>query len=248
MSFGQWYEQQKQQETSGGSNGSLSPFNISGSLFGGTAANANDGDEDTGDSSGMLPLFSSGSGSHDFSFSGMKQSLEQQFPSKILGMNYQQRFRMFCVLLLLSALFFGLGFAVGLPLITIRPQKFALCFTFGSLTFMSSFAILRGPAAHISGMLAMDRLPFTTIYLSSMFCTLYFCFSVGGISGYVTVIASSVLQILALLWYLITFIPGGSAGMHVLFSAMIKISKPVIVGCTKVWAACVAKLFGWVTG
>eukprot|EP00957_Ditylum_brightwellii_P009327 705833-Ditylum_brightwellii.AAC.1 len=154
---------------------------------------------------------------------------------------------MFTMTLLLSALFFALGFTVGIPLLTIRPQKFALCFTFGSLTFMFSFAILKGPAAHLASMITAERLPFTTIYTASMMATLYFTFSVGGAEGYVLVMASSGLQILALLWYLITFLPGGAAGMKVLTQAIVKIMTPILFGCTKVWGMIVSRCFGWLT-
>jgi len=151
---------------------------------------------------------------------------------------------MFCALLCLSGLFFTLGFTVGIPMITIRPQKFALCFTFGSLTFMGSFAILRGPETHIKGMLAQDRLAFTIFYVGSMLMTLYFTFSVRGVSGYVSVLFASAMQLLALLWYLITFLPGGAQGMKVLTSAIASLLKPLIVGCTKCWGRLIMKVFG----
>merc|ERR1719361_815080 len=100
--------------------------------------------------------------------SSIRASLESQLPSRVMGMNYQERFRMFCALILVSTVFFLLAFFVGLPMITIRPQKFALSFTCGSLTFMGSFAILKGPTEHLKGMLSPDRIFFTTVYISSM--------------------------------------------------------------------------------
>lgn len=135
---------------------------------------------------------------------------------------------MFCALLILSVVFFTLGFTVGLPLIAVRPRKFALCFTCGSLTFMGSFAILRGPHAHFSGMFASDRLPFTIIYIGSMLATMYFTFKSHGLSGYMMVVASSAFQLLSLVWYLITFLPGGAQGMKILTSAIITMLKPII--------------------
>lgn len=154
---------------------------------------------------------------------------------------------MFCALLLLSALFFILGFAVGLPLITIRPQKFALCFTFGSLTFMGSFAILKGPYDHLIGMLQKDRLLFTVIYASSMLSTLWFTMNVGGPMGYIMVLSSSAFQIVALLWYLISFIPGGASGLHILVATLIKMIRPIIIGCAKVWTKLLQTCIGWMT-
>lgn len=216
-SFGDWYEQQNREA---------------------------DNDESTLGSD-MLPLFlQNGSIPSDLGWNNFKSNLEAQMPQQILGMNYQQRFKVFCALLCLSGLFFFLGFVVGLPLITVRPQKFALCFTFGSLTFMSSFAILRGPVAHFAGMVDAERLPFTIFYVGSMFMTLYFTFTAHGAKGYVTVMTCSGLQLLALLWYLLAFLPGGAQGMKVLTSAILSLLRPLIVGCTKCFGTLALKLFG----
>jgi len=155
--------------------------------------------------------------------------------------------QVFCALLVLSALFFLLAFTVGLTLITLRPQKFALSFTFGSLTFMGSFAILRGPWTHLSGMLAIDRLPFTTAYIGSMMATLYLTFRMHGAQGYVLVLAASGVQLLALLWYLIAFLPGGAQGMKYLMSTIVAMLRPLIVGCTKCFGMCLMKILGRVT-
>ena len=156
--------------------------------------------------------------------------------------------QMFCALLILSALFFALAFAVGMPMIYIRPQKFALSFTFGSLTFMGSFAILKGPYEHVTGMLVADRLPFTMVYVGSMVATLFFTFTVGGASGYVLVMACSAAQLLALMWYLITFLPGGAQGMQVLRSAIYTLLKPVAIACTRCWATFLTKVVGRAVG
>lgn len=177
-------------------------------------------------------------------FSSMRTSMEAAMPQKVFGMNYQQRFRMFCALLVLSALFFALGFSVGLPMIAIRPQKFALCFTFGSLTFMASFGILVGPKEHMTGMLTSARLPFTVLYFGSMLATLYFTFNVGGATGYLFVIGASGAQLVALLWYLISFLPGGSTGLSMLLSAMGRILKPVAIACAKLQAMILSRCLG----
>lgn len=153
--------------------------------------------------------------------------------------------QMFCVMLFLSALFFALGFFVGIPTIALRPQKFALCFTMGSVMFMVAFAILRGPYEHLRGMLSTDRLPFTTVYVGSILSTLYFTFQFGGVSGYVFVLASAGLQILALLWYLISFLPGGSAGLSLVLRAMARILQPVILLCARVHATIVGYCFSY---
>lgn len=216
-SFGTWYANHKNEDGSGDTEGGMS-----------------------------LPLFNNlpVNVPADFGWNSFKSSLEAQMPQQILGMNYQQRFKVFCALLLLSTVFFGLGFVVGLPMISIRPQKFALSFTCGSLTFMGSFAILRGPQAHAASMFAQDRLPFTLVYISSMMATLYFTFTAHGVKGYVTVLVSSGLQLVSLLWYLVTFLPGGAQGMKVLMGAIITMIKPIVLGCTKCLQSVVMRTVG----
>lgn len=148
---------------------------------------------------------------------------------------------MFTALLLLSALFFALAFGVGMPMITVRPQKFAISFTFGSLLFMGSFAILKGPVEHLKSMCAGDRMFFTTIYVASMLGTLHFTFNTGALKGYVMVLASSGIQIVSLLYYLISFLPGGATGLRILMAAMCQMLKPVLIVCAKFQAICMAK-------
>jgi hypothetical protein len=131
-------------------------------------------------------------------------------------------------------------------MIAVRPQKFALSFTCGSLTFMGSFGIMKGPYEHLMSMVQPDRLCFTAIYLGSMFMTLYCTFSVGGASGYLLVIIASGAQLVALLWYLISFLPGGAAGLRYIFAAFAHIMKPVMVACARFQAACFTRCFGWI--
>lgn len=246
MSFGKWYDEKKQQPqpppSSGGLGGGMGDsFGLS-SLFSSTTDSSNN---NNGDSGGDDIESQSLMGNVNVSISSMRSSLESQLPQKIMGMNYQQRFQIFCICLLLSAIFFSLGFFVGIPLITVRPQKFALSFTCGSITFMSSFAILKGPAEHLKSMLAWDRIHFTVVYLGSMMATLYLTFTVGGAQGYVLVLGASALQLVSLLWYLVTFLPGGAMGMKVLTQALWTMLKPLIVGCAKMQAMCISRCVSW---
>ena len=215
-SFGKWYDEQKQQQQQGGggggggSSGLASSLNLNGitsSLFSTSVGGGSDqqqGNNSSNDDIESQSLL----GDMNASLSSMRSTLESQLPSKIMGMNYQQRLQVFVVALLVSALFFALAFIVGLPLITVRPQKFALSFTMGSITFMSSFAILKGPYEHFKTLMSGDRLHFTAVYIGSMILTIYLTFTAGGMEGYVLVLGASGMQLVALVWYLVTFLPG----------------------------------------
>ena len=74
-SFGSWYDQQRAAESGEGDPSSSSSwFSID------TASDQ------------VLPLFNSDN-LQGFSFDSMKQSMEAQMPKKIMGMGYQQRFK-----------------------------------------------------------------------------------------------------------------------------------------------------------
>jgi hypothetical protein len=130
-------------------------------------------------------------------------------------------------------------------MLALKPQKFALSFTCGSLTFMGSFAILRGPYEHMMGMLAADRLFFTTIYLGSMLCTLYLTCTKGGLKGYALVLVASGVQLVALLWYLVSFLPGGTVGLSMVTRAICTMLQPVFKACFKLQTMFVSACIGY---
>jgi hypothetical protein len=143
----------------------------------------------------------------------------------------------------LSALFFALAFFVGLPMIALKPQKFALSFTCGSLTFMGSFGIMKGPKEHLASMFTADRIFFTTIYFGSMFVTLYLTFTKGGLRGYALVMIASGCQLVSLLWYLISFLPGGAMGLQLVMRAICAMLQPILSGCLRLQTMCVTSCF-----
>ena len=73
-----------------------------------------------------------------------------------LPLSSRQRWKHFVGLLLLSLLFFVLAGAF-LPLVLLRPQKFCLFFTMGSMLNMASFAVLRGPVEQLKHMFSLQR-------------------------------------------------------------------------------------------
>ncbi|XP_070560693.1 uncharacterized protein [Ptychodera flava] len=96
------------------------------------------------------------------------------------------------------------------PFILVKARKFALLYTLGSLFTISSFSLLWGPWNHVKHLFSAARLPFTTTYLGSMFATLYFAMVMK--STIFTVLSASI-QIIALIWYVVSYIPGGQTGL-----------------------------------
>ncbi|XP_064642731.1 uncharacterized protein LOC135497017 [Lineus longissimus] len=97
-----------------------------------------------------------------------------------------------------------------IPFIVLKARKFSLLYSLGSLFFISSFALLWGPMNHLKHLVSGDRLPFTTVYFGTMFGTLYFAL---WAKSTVFTIIFAVAQILSLVWYVISYIPGGQTGL-----------------------------------
>nr|CAD7456632.1 unnamed protein product [Timema tahoe] len=72
------------------------------------------------------------------------------------------------------------------------------------------FSFLWGPINHLKHLFSRERLPFTAAYFGSLVATLYFALSVQ--STPLTVLFA-VAQVMALLWFLISYIPGGQTGL-----------------------------------
>ncbi|KAL6330194.1 hypothetical protein AAG906_040115 [Vitis piasezkii] len=128
---------------------------------------------------------------------------------------------MYFSLLLAAGIFFVfIAFAMFLPVMVLMPQKFAICFTIGCVFIIGSFFALKGPKNQLAHMFSRERLPFTLGFISSMVGTIYVSMV---LHSYVFSVLFSVLQVLALSYYAISYFPGGSAGMKFLSSTLISL-------------------------
>ncbi|KAJ5794301.1 hypothetical protein N7457_000900 [Penicillium paradoxum] len=97
------------------------------------------------------------------------------------------------------------------PVLTLKPRKFAVLWSVGSVLFLISWAVLMGPRTYAKHLISGARLPFTAAYFGSIALTLYF--AIGLQSLFLTLI-SSILQLVALVWYLVSYFPMGSTGLQ----------------------------------
>ncbi|KAG0268365.1 hypothetical protein BGZ95_002493 [Linnemannia exigua] len=170
--------------TAAGSSGS-GAFNRASDWFGGVRSQV----------SGYVPV----------SMGGGAQPQEEDW----LGLSWFQRMAGFAICVAGGLACFMIAFFVGLPLLLLKPSKFATSFTLGSILLMTSFALLKGPAAHLKALISRERLPFTGAYIGSMIFVLY---SSLVLNSYVLTIIGTVIEILALLYYFTSYSPfsGGS--------------------------------------
>ncbi|KAI8051656.1 vesicle transport protein [Syncephalis plumigaleata] len=72
---------------------------------------------------------------------------------------------------------------------------------------MASFALFKGPQAHMTHLISRERLPFTITYITSMVLTLYFSL---GLKNYILTLIGASFRLLHLFGrYLVSYLPGG---------------------------------------
>ncbi|KAM3418512.1 Protein transport protein SFT2 [Cercospora zeina] len=113
-----------------------------------------------------------------------------------------------------------------LPILSLRPRKFAILrsantcpllvrergWTMASLLFLGSWAVMMGPVVYVRHLISQERLPFTATYFGSIALTLYFAV---GLRSTILTLFTSIVQIVALVWYLVSYFPMGSQGLRI---------------------------------
>ncbi|OCH88951.1 ER-to-golgi vesicle protein transport Sft2 [Obba rivulosa] len=94
-----------------------------------------------------------------------------------------------------------------LPLLAVRPAKFALAFSLGSILVMFGFSVLIGPINHAKHLVSKERLPFSIAYITSLGLTLYFSL---GAHSYIGSLIGAIVQVIALVSYVLAYFPGGT--------------------------------------
>lgn len=97
------------------------------------------------------------------------------------------------------------------PALALRPRKFAILWTVGSILFLASWAALMGPIQYLQHLVSGPRLPFTAVYLGSIALTLYFSL---GLHSTLLTLFSSIIQLAALIWYLASYFPFSTTGLR----------------------------------
>jgi len=128
---------------------------------------------------------------------------------RLPSLTKKQRIVGFMTCLVLGLFCFSFS-TVYIPMIVFKARKFALLFSMGSVFVMGSFSFLWGPVNHAKHLFNRERLPFTSVYIGSLALTLYFAM---GLQSTVLTTIAAVCQVCALLWFVISYIPGGQTGL-----------------------------------
>ena len=163
--------------------------------------------------------------------SGLGQSANRAMADSVgFSLPSQQQLSLMLGLLALGAFFISFSIFVALPMVVLAPGKFATSFTLGQVCFMGAFAALRGWRQQLDHMVSADRLPFTSVYVGSMLLTLY---SAVVMKSYLLSILSAGAQVVALLYYVMSYFPGGEAGVK----AVLSMASSGAMGCARMVTA-----------
>ena len=104
-------------------------------------------------------------------------------------------------------------------------RKFGLLWTMGSLLFVLAFGVLMGPLAYLKHLTARERLPFSMFFFATCFMTIYFAaFS----KNTVLTITCALLELVAVIYYAISYFPFGATGLRMLSSAGVNSARGVL--------------------
>ncbi|PNW76044.1 hypothetical protein CHLRE_12g549950v5 [Chlamydomonas reinhardtii] len=113
---------------------------------------------------------------------------------------------------------FGCCFAFGvlltlisIPMLwTMQITKFAVMYSVGSVVSVMSTLFLMGPVKQFQRMMEEKRILATIVYIASIAGTLAIAFTTHNPALCLIML---VIQLLALVWYCVTWIPGGQAAL-----------------------------------
>jgi len=162
-----------------------------------------------GDTSGGAQPSGPSTSTSWFSSLSLSSNTRNESNDWLPSLSRTQRIIGFIVFVLMGLLCFTLS-TFYIPVLVLKARKFALLFTFGSLFIVLSFSVLWGPVSHMKHLFSTQRLPFTLTYFGSLFTTLYFALKVQ--STPLTALFA-LIQVVALLWYVISYLPGGQTGL-----------------------------------
>ncbi|KAK6458800.1 Got1/Sft2-like family-domain-containing protein [Scheffersomyces xylosifermentans] len=92
------------------------------------------------------------------------------------------------------------------PVLTLKPRKFAILWSLGSIFFIVSFGVLQGFKAYMEHLFSSTRLLFTITFVTSIILTLISALSLKSV---LLSIIFSAIQLVSALWYTVSYFPMG---------------------------------------
>ncbi|KAI5964158.1 uncharacterized protein KGF55_002100 [Candida pseudojiufengensis] len=97
------------------------------------------------------------------------------------------------------------------PILSLKPRKFALLWSLGSIFFLVSFGVLQGPQAYLIHLFSSTRIIFTIIFGASIILTLISSLS---LKSTLLSIVFAAIQLLSAVWYSVSYFPLGKQTLN----------------------------------
>ena len=180
-------------------------------------------------------------------FTDQLQELSGSLPEAgPLSASFRGRITNSIYLFIASGVFAILAIVIGIPTIIIRPIKFVLCMTLSTLLAAASVVVMQKPSVFFSNLIsggATQALPVILLFCSLMF-TLYVTIFVHK---YLSIVFAGAIQMFCMMYYLASFIPGGTQGVMVLVrttsAVVVAAASPVYYVVKSTVIALLSKLF-----
>ncbi|CAB4255910.1 similar to Saccharomyces cerevisiae YBL102W SFT2 Non-essential tetra-spanning membrane protein found mostly in the late Golgi, can suppress some sed5 alleles [Maudiozyma barnettii] len=143
-----------------------------------------------------------------------RQDLEQEEEPAWFNLSRVERLVLFFCFILGSVGCFTLCIFL-FPVLAIKPRKFALLWTMGSLLFVLAFGVLMGPVAYIKHLTSKDRIAFSAFFFGTCIMTLYFA-TIKKVT--ILTMISAILELVAVLYYAVSYFPMGASSLRMLSS------------------------------
>lgn len=193
---------------------------------------------------GLLGFAGSSFSNLQDSMAAQMQELSGALPGAdgLTGAEFRRRMMHAIYLLLASIGFAALAVLVGLPTIVLKPSKFAICLSLSALSAVASVAVLQRPSVFLTNLLegGMGKAAPMLTLLASIGFTLY---SAVVVHKYTVVVFAGGLEALAILYYLTSFVPGGTTGLSVLLKSAYAIVWTFLTPCRLYCKSFVSQLF-----
>jgi len=159
------------------------------------------------------------------------------------AMSYKTRLTGFIICYAIGSLFWLLS-TPAIPFILVAPAKFAVPYTLGSLISMASTMFMVGPSRQLKNLCKEDRRATTSIYIGSMFGTLFFAFQNLGILGTLLCLVCIGLQMGSMVWYVASYVPGGQSMVRAFGQKCIACCPSCMSTCLSCLRACCCRSSG----
>lgn len=97
------------------------------------------------------------------------------------------------------------------PVLSLKPRKFALLWSLGSILFLVSFGVLQGFKAYLLHLFSSTRIIFSVVFITSIIMTLI---SSVGLKSIILSIIFAIVQLISAIWYTVSYFPMGKQTLN----------------------------------